>query len=100
MTGAPLDVSMGVERFIWTEHAELRLGQRGLTTFEVESAVRQGHDVRQVNRGDADWRVEGERGDGKRFVVIYDCPVRGDSRLVRVVSVWPLRGPRPLGAGR
>ncbi len=82
---------MGIDRFIWTDHAELRLGQRGLTRFEVEVAVREGHEARQENRGDADWRVEGVRGDGRRFVVIYDCPVRGDAGLARVVSVWPLR---------
>jgi hypothetical protein len=82
---------MGIDRFIWTDHAELRLAQRGLTTFEVEETVREGHEGRELNRGDADWRVEGVRADGRRFAVIYDCPVRGDARAVCVVSVWPLR---------
>lgn len=85
---------MRVDSIIWTDHAELRLGQRGLTRFEVEEAVREGHEARVANRGDADWRVEAVRGDGRRFVVIYDCPVRGDASLARVVSVWPLRGGR------
>ena len=63
---------MRVERFIWTDHAELRLGQRGLARFEVEEAVREGHEARVANRGDADWRVEAVRGGGRRFVVIYE----------------------------
>ena len=83
---------MAIQRFIWSHHAELRLGQRGLTRFEVEEAVREGHEIRERNRGDADWRVEGVRADGRRFVVIYDSPVRGDADAVCVVSAWPLRG--------
>jgi len=85
---------MPIGRFIWTDHAELRLGQRGLTRFEVEEAVRDGHEIRERNRGDADWRIEGVRADGRRFVAIYDSPVRGDADTARVVSAWPLRGDR------
>jgi hypothetical protein len=85
---------MGVERFIWTDHAELRLGQRGLTRFEVEDAVREGHEVREPNHGDADWRVEGVRADGVKFAVIYDNPVRSDPHTASVVSAWPLRRSR------
>ena len=70
---------MGIERFIWADHVELRLGQRGLTKFDVEEAVRDGHRMREANRGDADWRVSG---------------VRLDSRAVRVVGAWPLRKER------
>lgn len=83
---------MEIERFIWTDHAELRLGQRGLTRFEVEEAVREGHEIRETNRGDADWRVYGTRSDGRRFAVVYDSPVRGDASAACVVSAWPLRG--------
>jgi hypothetical protein len=83
-----------IEHFIWTDHAELRLGQRGLTRFEVEDAVREGHEIREVNPGDTDWRVEGHRADGRPLVVIYDWPVRGDPTTVCVVSAWPLRGDR------
>lgn len=82
---------MGIESFIWTHHAELRLGQRGLTPFEVEEAIRDGHATREANRGDADWRVHATRSDGRRFVVIYDNPVRGDASAACVVSAWPLR---------
>lgn len=82
---------MGIERFIWTDHAELRLGQRGLTRFEVEEAVREGHEIREPNHGDAGWRVEGVRSDGVEFVVIYDNPVGGDRHTARLVSAWPLR---------
>jgi hypothetical protein len=83
---------LAIERFIWTDHAELRLGQRGLTTADVEEAVREGHEIREINQGDADWRVEGVRRDGRRFAVIYDNPVRGDANAACVVSAWPLRG--------
>lgn len=83
---------MGIERFIWTDHAELRLGQRGLTRFEVEEAIREGHEIRESNHGDAAWRVEGVRADGRKFVVIYDNPARGDEGAACVVSAWPLRG--------
>lgn len=82
---------MGIERFVWTEHAEMRLGERGLTHFEVEEAIREGHDLREPNQGDADWRVYSVRSDRRRFAVIYDNPSQGDARTARVVSVWPLR---------
>jgi hypothetical protein len=82
-----------IERFIWTEHAERRLGQRGLTRLDVEAVVRDGHDSREINRGDADWRVYGARSDGRRFAVIYDHPAQADAGLARIVSVWPLREP-------
>jgi hypothetical protein len=58
----------------------------------VENAVREEHENRRINWGDADWRIEGMRADGCGFVVIYDCPVRGDASAVRVVSLWLLRG--------
>ena len=85
---------MSIDRIIWTDHAELRLGQRGLTRFEVEAAVRDTDDVREVNRGDADWRIEGVRADGRKFVVVYDCPVDGEENVACVVSAWPLRKTR------
>jgi len=83
---------MAIKRFVWTGHAELRLGERGLTRSEVEDTVREGHPIREVNRGDANWRVYGMRSDGRRFTVVYDNPVGGDPGAARVVSAWPLRG--------
>lgn len=56
---------MEIERFLWTTHAELRLSERGLTRFEVEEAIQEGHEVREANRGDADWRVYSVRPDGR-----------------------------------
>lgn len=82
---------MEIERFIWTDHAELRLSDRGLSRLEVEEVVRDGHQFREVNRGDADWRVYGTRSDGRRFAVIYDHPALDDLGLARIVSIWPLR---------
>ena len=84
---------MEIERFIWTEHAELRLSDRGFSRLEVEQVVRDGHQARAVNRGDADWRIEGTRSDGRRFAVIYDHPAHGDPVVARIVSVWALRTP-------
>jgi len=83
---------VAIKRFIWTDHAELRLGERGLTRSEVEDAIREGHPIREVNRRDADWRVYGMRSDRRKFAIIYDNPVQGDADVARVVSVWPLRG--------
>lgn len=88
---------MAIERFIWTDHAEQRLSERGLAHGEVERAIREQHDTREVNRGDADWRLYDTRADGRRFAVIYDHPVRGDESSVRIVSVWTLRA---AGAAR
>lgn len=85
---------MDIKRFIWTDHAELRLGQRGLSRFEVEGAVREGQEIREENRGDADWRVYGSRSDGRKFAVVYDNPARGDADAACVVSAWPLRDSR------
>lgn len=53
--------------------------------------VRQGHTSREVNRGDANWRVYGTRSDAQRFAVIYDHPALGDAALARIVSVWLVR---------
>ena len=83
---------MEIERFLWTDHAELRVGERGLTCFEVEEAVREGHETRESNAGDADWRVYGVQSGGGRFAVIYDHPVIGDDGAVLIVSAWLLRG--------
>ena len=80
-----------IEHLIWTDHAELRLSDRGLGRLEVEDVVRDGHQHREVNRGDADWRVHGTRSDGRRFAVIYDHPALDDPNLARIVSIWPLR---------
>jgi Domain of unknown function (DUF4258) len=82
---------MPIERFEWTHHAEVRLGERHLTREGVERAIRDGHDQRQVNAGDADWRVHGVRSDGKTFAVVYDHPAKLDPHTARIVSAWPLR---------
>ena len=87
-----LGASVAIERFFWTDHAELRLGERGLTRSEVEGAIRKGHPIREPNRGNADWRVYGVRSDGRKFAAVYDNPIREDARAARVVSAWPLRG--------
>ena len=81
---------MAIERLHWSEHAEMRLMERGLERGEVERAIRDGDGGRQRNRGDADWRIYAESA-GRRFVVIYDNPVQGDGGTARIVSVWRLR---------
>lgn len=82
---------MAIERFLWRLHAEQRLHERGLTRAEVEQTIRDGHDERQPNDGDADWRIYGIRADGRHYVVIYDNPVNRDRAAVEIVSVWTLR---------
>lgn len=79
-------MSMPIERFIWTIHAEMRLPQRGLTRERVERSVRDLHPIREANAGEADWRV-----DAGRFVVVYDRHGSQDVNVVRIVSVWPKR---------
>lgn len=79
-----------IERFIWTEHAEMRLGQRRLTAADVEQAIRDEHVNRQVNDGRAEWLVSGKTADGTTFEAIYDHPHGADEAAVRIVSVWRL----------
>ena len=82
---------MPIKRFIWTKHAEERLHDRKLTKDLVEQAIREGHPMRQTNKGDADWRLV-----FGRFVVIYDHPDGEDIDAVRIVSLWTRRRGRRL----
>ena len=90
---------MAFERFIWTDHAEQRLSERGLARVEVERAIDDGHEAREANHGEADWRIYGTRADGQDFAVIYDCPVGGDENAARIVSVWTVRRAGRPGRG-
>jgi hypothetical protein len=77
-----------IERFIWTAHAEQRREGRLLDRSAMERAVRDGHAERQINRGEADWLIEGLLPDGRHFGVVYDHPHRADHAAVRIVTVW------------
>jgi hypothetical protein len=79
---------MAIERFIWTTHAEDKCARRLLDRATVERTIRDAHIERQLNRGDADWRIDGLLADGRRFVVVYDHPHGADQATVRIVSVW------------
>jgi hypothetical protein len=79
-----------VERFAWTEHAEMRVRQRGLNREEIERMIEQRHGERAINRGRAQWRIIGPRVLGVSLVVIYDHPHDSDTGAVRIVSAWPL----------
>jgi len=79
---------MTIEHFTWTAHAQLRLAQRHLDRLEVEQAIREGHDAREVNDGRAQWLVRSETAAGAVFEVIYDHPHGDDIETVRIVSVW------------
>lgn len=81
---------MEIERFIWTEHAEFRRGQRRLGRSDVEQAIRDGHANRQVNDGRAEWLISGRTPDGIAFEAIYDHPHGSDQGTARIVSVWRL----------
>jgi hypothetical protein len=81
---------MKIERFLWTEHAEGRLDERRLTRTEVEQAIREGHDARQINDGQADWLITATTANGVPFEAIYDHPAHGEPSTARIVSVWRL----------
>lgn len=81
---------MDIERFAWTEHARMRLAQRGLDALDVEQAIKKGHAEREVNDGRAQWLVSGELDDGTPFEAVYDHPHGDDDGAVRIVSVWRL----------
>lgn len=81
---------MEIERFVWTEHAEMRLRQRHLDAAEVEQAIKDRHSEREVNDGRAEWLVSGETADGTAFEAIYDHPHGDNEAAVRIVSVWRL----------
>lgn len=81
---------MDIECFVWTEHARMRLAQRGLDATDVEQAIRQGHAQREVNDGRAEWLVSSALSDGTPFEAIYDHPHGDDDTAVRIVSVWRL----------
>jgi hypothetical protein len=79
---------MAIERFIWTTHAEKRRTERLLDRAELERAIRDGHANRHINRGRADWLIDGLLADGRRFEIVYDHPHGADHAAVRIVSVW------------
>lgn len=81
---------MEIERFIWTEHARMRLAERGLDAADVEQAVRNGHATREVNDGRAEWLVSDVLPDGTPIEAIYDHPHGDDEAAVRIVSAWRL----------
>ena len=81
---------MEIERFVWTEHARMRLAERGLDATDVEQAIRNGHAEREVNDGRAEWLVSGVLPDGTAFEAIYDHPHGDDEAAVRIVSAWRL----------
>jgi hypothetical protein len=81
---------MPIERFVWTEHARMRLAQRRLDAADVEQAITKRHAERKVNDGRAEWLVSGVTGDGAPFEAIYDHPHGEDERAARIVSVWHL----------
>jgi hypothetical protein len=82
---------MAIEHYVWTAHARHRIQQRRLDRQEVEQAISQGHEAREVNDGRAQWLVRGTTADGTLFEAIYDHPHGGDVNTVRIVSVWRLR---------
>lgn len=83
---------MPIERFVWTEHARMRLAQRRLNAADVEQAIGEQHAEREVNDGRAEWLVAGVTGDCTPFEAIYDHPHGNDDAAVRIVSVWRLDG--------
>lgn len=81
---------MVIERFVWTEHARMRLAERGLDAADVEQAIRRGHAGREANDGRAEWIISSVLSDGTPFEAIYDHPHGDDAAAVRIVSAWRL----------
>jgi hypothetical protein len=79
---------MKIERFLWTEHALGRLDERHLTRADIEQAIRDGHDRREVNHGQADWLLAATTTAGVAFEAIYDHPAHGQQSTIRIVSAW------------
>jgi hypothetical protein len=79
---------MPIERFIWTTHAEKRRAERLLDRSALERSIHDGHGERQINRGEAAWRIYGLLADGRHFVIAYYHPHGSDHAAVRIVSVW------------
>ena len=82
--------AMAIDRFVWTDHALQRLGERGLTRFEVEEAIREAHDGRVPNEDGADWLIAARTPSGISIEAVYDHPHAGDETTARIVSVWRL----------
>lgn len=81
---------MPVTRIVWSAHAEDRRSRRLIYKAAVEHAILVGHAGRKINRGDADWRIDGRLADGQRFVVVYDHAARSRPGTALVMSVWDL----------
>jgi hypothetical protein len=79
-----------VEQFAWTDHAEMRVRERGLIRVELEQMIEERHGERVINRGRAQWRIVGPTANGATVVVVYDHPHRDDDAAARIVSAWPL----------
>jgi len=81
---------MGIEHYVWTVHAQQRIQQRRLDRHEIEQAISDGHDAREVHDGRAEWLVRGTTADGTAFEAIYDHPHGGSVETIRIVSAWRL----------
>ena len=79
-----------IEHFVWTAHALDRLRKRLLDRTEIEQVLRTGHRAPRINPGTGDWIAYGLCADGRRFVVVYDHPHKGDRTTVRVITMWDL----------
>lgn len=79
---------MPIRHFIWTSHAKDRCTQKLIDRSMVERAIQDHHANRKINRGRADWRLDGLLVDGRRFEVVYDHPSRAGNASARIVSVW------------
>jgi hypothetical protein len=79
-----------IERFVWTEHAEIRLASGTSTRRRSRRQSETRIPDRRVNDGRAEWLVTGVTADGTPFEAIYDYPHGEDEGAVRIVSVWRL----------
>lgn len=73
-------------RVVFTEHGEDKARQHGRALVDVAVVVLSGHERRERNPGEADWRVS-----AGGMVVVYNWPDGEDATAARVVSLWSAR---------
>jgi hypothetical protein len=68
---------------VFTQHAERRASERGLSVTEVADAVLTGHDRRVRDPGAANWLLR-DRG----MAIVYNWPDGDDATTAVVISLW------------
>jgi hypothetical protein len=70
----------------WTDDALAKAQQIGFTRANIEAVLRDGHQDRRRNDGDAQWRLT-----VGRLIIAYEYPDEDDPLVARTVTVWRRR---------